>query len=140
VKVLFDTNVVLDLLLDREPFAEAAARLFFRVETGRLEGYLGATSVTTLHYLIGQAADQGKARDHVAQLLKLFQVAPVDRPVIEAALQSKLADFEDAVLHEAATRAGLQGIVTRNVKDFKAARLTIYTPDALLELLYAQDR
>jgi predicted nucleic acid-binding protein len=133
--MLFDTNVVLDVLLDREPFATIGAHLFSHVERGTLPGHLCATTVTTVHYLSQRALGVGQARQKIRNLMQLFEVAPVNRVVLEAALASRLADFEDAVLHEAALHAGAEGIVTRDPTGFKGARLPVYTPDELWKAL-----
>jgi predicted nucleic acid-binding protein len=140
VKVLFDTNVVLDLLLDRVPFAAAAAELAARVERGELAGYLGATTITTVHYLSSKAVGRDRARQHVGGLLQLFEVAPVTRPVLAAALDLPFGDFEDAVLHEAAREAGARAIVTRDPRDFAGSRLAVFTPQELLAALAAGER
>lgn len=133
--MLFDTNVVLDVLLDREPFATIGAHLFSQVERGSLPGYLCATTVTTVHYLAHKALGVEQARQKVRNLMRLFEVAPMNRAVLEAALASRLADFEDAVLHEAALHVGAAGIVTRDPAGFKGARLPVYAPDELWKAL-----
>jgi predicted nucleic acid-binding protein len=137
VKVLFDTNVILDLLLDRAPFSAVAAQLCARVERGDLEGCLCATTVTTVRYLAAKVVGASSARQHLRQLLALLEVAPVNRLVLEAALSAPFADFEDAVVHEAARHAGAQGLVTRNVGDFKRATLPVYSPMELMNVLDA---
>ena len=86
MRVLVDTNVVLDVLLDRQPFADAAAQVFALVEESRIEGLLCATTVTTVDYLLGQALPPEKARDALQRLLDLFEIAPVNRPVPTVAL------------------------------------------------------
>ena len=126
MKILFDTNIVLDLLLDRPAFADAAAELFAKVEQGSIVGYLCGTTVTTVHYLVGKAIGSARAADEVGKLLSLFEVAPVNRAILESALKSGFADFEDAVIHEAADHAGAEAIVTRNLKDFKKSRIAVY--------------
>ena len=133
--MLFDTNVVLDVLLDREPFATTAAQLFARVERGAMPGYLCATTVTTVHYLAHKTLGAEQARSKIRNLLRLFEVAPVNRAVLEGALASRLQDFEDAVLHEAALHVGAQGIVTRDPAGFKGARLPVYAPEELWKML-----
>ena len=135
MSVLFDTNVVLDLLLDREPFATTAAQLLTQVEQGALAGYLCATTLTTIAYLTGKARGADQARQELAKLLAFFEVAPVNRAVLEAALTSRVTDFEDAVVHEAAVHVGAQGIVTRNPQDFKRAKLRVYSPEELQGML-----
>lgn len=137
MSVLFDTNVILDVLLKRHPFAQSAAGLMAAVERGELSGLLAATTVTTIYYLAAQGVGKQQARKEVAKLLTLFGVAPVNRQVLEAALQLPFKDYEDAVVHEAARHAGAQGIVTRNEADFARATLRIYTPQTLVQMLRA---
>jgi len=134
VKVLFDTNVLLDVLLNRAPHADSASRLMAHVERKRIEGLLGATSVTTIHYLATKAVGRVRARRHVQTLLSLFDVAPVTRMVLLDGLALGFPDYEDAVLHEAARHAGATGIVTRDPAGFAHATLHIYSPDELLTM------
>jgi predicted nucleic acid-binding protein len=136
VRILFDTNVVLDLLLDREPWSETAAELFAWVDTGDIEGLLGATTVTTLHYLAAKVTGAAQARQEIRKLLGLFNVAPVNRSVLSAAIDLEMSDFEDAVLYEAARQAGAEGIVTRNERDFRGVgELMILDPRELAKSL-----
>ncbi|MCX7016688.1 MAG: PIN domain-containing protein [Candidatus Sumerlaeota bacterium] len=132
LKVLLDTNVVLDVLLAREPFVGAAAEIFDLAEQSRIEGFLCATTVTTLDYLLSQSFRAGDARQALWRLLSLFEIAPVNRSVIERALRSKMADFEDAVLAEAGRLAGVDAIITRNTKDFLSASLKTLDPTQFL--------
>jgi predicted nucleic acid-binding protein len=131
LKVLFDTNVVLDVLLDRKPFSAIAARLFARVEKGELAGILGATTVTTLHYLLTKSYGRDRALRRVRLLLQLFAIAPVDHQVLELAAALATSDFEDAVLHEAGRLHGAEAVVTRDPEGFREATLLILTPEDL---------
>ncbi|HYM62922.1 MAG TPA: PIN domain-containing protein [Thermoanaerobaculia bacterium] len=135
--VLFDTNVVLDVLLDRAPHAENAAFAFAEVENGRVRGLLGATTVTTIHYLTAKAVGGRQARKHLQKLLTLFAVAPVTREVLVQALDLSVSDYEDAVLHEAARMAGADAIVTRDPAGFRGSQLRVYSPFELLAALRA---
>jgi predicted nucleic acid-binding protein len=137
VKVLFDTDVVLDLLLDRRPHALPAAKLLSKVENGEIAGYLCATAVTTIHYLAAKVVGAKRARIEVQKLLSLFEIAPVNRAILEAALEGGFSDFEDAVVHEAARHVEVQGIVTRNLRDFKTSAVPVYAPGDLLAVLEA---
>jgi predicted nucleic acid-binding protein len=140
VRALFDTNVVLDLLLDRQPWSQTAAQLFAQVETGKLEGFLCATTVTTIYYLASKAVGAKQARKETRKLLALCSVAPVNRPVLEAAMELGFTDFEDAVIHEAAGQVAAEAIVTRNPADFKKATLTVLTPDECSKILEQRER
>ncbi len=125
---MVDTNVVLDVLLDRAPFAGDSTAIFDRVERGVIVGLLCATTITTLAYLTAKSAGKAQATRHIRQLLSLFEVAPVTRAVLDAALASKVSDFEDAVLAEAALLAGTQAIITRNLRDFAHSPVRAHTP------------
>lgn len=138
MRVLLDTNIILDVLLEREPFVIASAAVLARVERGDVAAVVGATTVTTIHYLATKTVGSAAAREAVAEMLGILQVAAVNQSVIKAALESPLADFEDAVLLEAARACGAQAIVTRNVRDFVAGDLPVYEPTELLAILRSQ--
>lgn len=132
MKVVVDTNVVLDVLLARRPFVGASAEVFGLVEHSRIDGFLCATTITTVDYLLRQAMPRHSAREALRKLLELFEIAPVNRVVLEEALKSKLTDFEDAVLDQAGRLAGAEAVVTRNQSDFRYASLKVLGPDELL--------
>ena len=134
---LFDTDVILDLLLDREPFAEAAARLFSIAEKGDITGYVCATTITTLHYLASKVAGAGKAKRHIERLLSFLEVAPVNRAVLEAAIEGKFDDFEDGVISEAAHQVRAEAIITRNVRHYKSSAVPAYSSAEILQILMA---
>jgi predicted nucleic acid-binding protein len=135
MRILFDTNVLLDALLERKPGAVPAARLMAAVESGKIAGLLSATTVTTLFYLARRQIGRDVAFETIGRLLALFEVASVTRAVLEDALTLNMADFEDAVQHEAARHSSATGIVTRNVRDFGAASLPVYLPDELIHII-----
>lgn len=135
MNILFDTNVILDVLLDREPFSEDSSELLSRAERGEIAGFATATTITTIHYLCSRVGDGSKAKRQIGSLLSVLEVATVNRSVIEAALSSRLADFEDAVLTEAGRLVPVEAIATRNKRDFSLAGLPAYTPTELINLL-----
>ncbi len=134
-RLLFDVNVVLDVLLDRAPFAEASSAAWAAVEGGRADGLLSAHAVTTIHYLNTRAVGGRAARRTTEALLEVFGVAPVDDVVLRAALALGWADFEDAVTAAAARRAKCQAIVTRDPKGFPRCPLRVVTPGDLVAWL-----
>jgi predicted nucleic acid-binding protein len=135
--VLFDTNVILDVLIGRQPHFETGTWLFGALDQGRLDGAVCTTAVTTVHYVAAKTLTANRARALVRDLLSLFSIARVDSDVIVRALDLKFADFEDAVVHEAAYAAGMTAIVTRNAKGFRHATLPVYEPAELLAALDA---
>lgn len=135
MKLLLDTNVVLDVMLDRKPHVAASARVVAAAELGRFDASLCATTITTIHYLATKALGAKQAAREITRLLEIFRIAPVTEVVLKAALQTKTTDYEDAVLFEAARAAGMDGIVTRNADDFPKTNLPIYFPVDVVALL-----
>jgi predicted nucleic acid-binding protein len=135
LRVLFDTNIILDVMLLREPFLKSSVLLMAEVEKKNLEGFVCSTTVTTIHYLVEKVKGRKAALSQIENLQKIFQVSQVDKSCLESALNSKVTDFEDAVLDESAYRERIDGIVTRNEKDFKQSKLTIYNPEELLKII-----
>ena len=134
-KILFDTNVILDVLLDRQPYVEASASAWTAVEAGISEGMLATHSVTTIHYLVRKEKGNIQARRIISAILRVFGVAAVDGAVVQEALQLPLSDFEDAVTAAAARLAGCKCIVTRDPKGFRGCPVRSLTPEAVLPLL-----
>lgn len=138
MRMLLDTNILLDVLLARAPHAEVAVRILAAVESGLVTGVISATSVTTVFYLATKAVGVRRAKGHIRTILSLFEVAPVTEVVLSRALDLGFADFEDAVIHEAARAARCTGIVTRDAPGFKRADLPVYSPTELLAVLRAE--
>ena len=134
-RLLVDTNVVLDVLLDRQPHVNASAAVCAAVETGKAEGLLAAHAVTTIHYLLSRQLGEAVARQSVLALLKLFGVAPVDGNVLQQAIQSPGQDFEDSVTAAAAYSSGCHLIVTRDPKGFRRSPIPALNPAQALPLL-----
>ena len=135
MNVLFDTNIILDVLLDRKPFSEYASALMSKVERSEINGFLCATTVTTIHYLLSKSLDKKHATVSINSITSLFEIASVNRVVIENAMKSKYTDFEDSFLHESARHAGAGYIVTRNIKDFKNSKIPVFTSIEFLSML-----
>jgi predicted nucleic acid-binding protein len=127
-RVLFDVNVILDVLLDRKPFADDSSAAWAAVENGDAEGFLSAPAITTLHYLNARAAGVKMATETTEALLTVFEVAPVDEAVLRSAVALEWKDFEDAVVAAGARRAKCDAVITRNPRDFKGAPIKVLTP------------
>jgi len=135
MNILFDTNVVLDVMLDRAPFSEPASQLLLLIEQGEITGFICATTVTTIHYLATKNLGKDPAKNQIKNLITLFNIAPVNRPVIEDALKSEFSDFEDAVIYHSARHVGVEAIITRDIKGFKNSELPIYSPTEILKII-----
>lgn len=132
MKLLIDTNIVLDVWLMREPHWPNSAALLARIEAGEIEGWISPNTVTTLHYLARKTLGESRARDMVAALLKLCRLGNLDQRVFEEALKSEIGDFEDAVQEAVGLANGLDGIATRNVRDFRKSRMKASDPGHFL--------
>ena len=129
---LIDADVVLDVLAEREPWAEHSARVLELIEAGHAEGFVAAHTVTTLHYLVEKARGSETAVGTVRHLLRLFRVVPVDQDRLLHALDLGLADFEDAVRAACAAKVAADVLVTRNVAAYGDAGVPALTPVELL--------
>jgi hypothetical protein len=135
VKALIDLNVILDTLQKREPFFTASARILVEAETGKIEGWIAAHTITTLFYIISKDRTSGQARIIITDLLQFLSVAPVDQFTIEQALNLPWDDFEDAVQMMAAIHCGADYLVTRDLEGFPGAPISVVSPAELLSLL-----
>lgn len=135
MRTLFDSDILLDLMLDRAPHATIAAQLVARVERGEIIGYLAANTVCMLAALAEETLPNAKHPIH--QLLGLFEIAPINRSVLDDAVLDGFAHFNDAVTYEAARHVEAQSIVTRNCKNFERAEMPIYLPQELEAVLRA---
>jgi len=136
VRALIDTNVILDVAFERQPYLRLSEQILVCVEQGALEGYVSASTFTDLYYLIRKARGKEWAIDFLVRLLAFCQIATVDQRVISNALTASFKDFEDAVQHETAITNQLDTIVTRNPQDFPHNNsLQILTPELLIQQL-----
>lgn len=137
-RILLDVNVVLDVLLERAPFADMSSEVWAVVERGEAEGLLSAHALTTLHYLNAKAVGGRMARETTDALLSVFDVAGVDDAVLHTALSLNWTHFEDAVTAAAAKRAKCDAVVTRNPADFKGSAVRVLTPSEAVAWLTAR--
>lgn len=135
MRVLVDTNIILDFLLEREPFLMDADALFQSISSGQIEGYVTATTLTDIFYIARKNKGIEMAKQDVIDLLEIMQICTVDRSIMEAAISSKLRDFEDAVQLACAIAENLDAIITRDAQDFANATLQILSAGELLERL-----
>lgn len=135
MRVLPDTDVVLDLVLARAPFAEAAAELFDFGEQGLFEAFISGITPTNVFYVARKAKSSTDLRQAMRQLLQAVRVCPLDHSVLTSAIALPFGDYEDAVQHASATAGGLDAIVTRNLDDYKNAALPVFSPTDFLNRL-----
>ncbi|MEA5623609.1 PIN domain-containing protein [Nostoc sp. UHCC 0251] len=140
MRVLFDTNVLLDALLAREPFVADAAFLLETVESGQIEGFMSATTVTDVYYLVARQTKSAEvAIAAVTQLLAMMEICAVDRGVLEQAITLGLTDFEDAVQVASAMKLALEAIITRDVNGFTGSPILALSPKDMRNQLMSQN-
>ena len=132
-KIFLDTDVVLDHLADRQPFAEYAHRLFALAETGELTVCVSSLAFSNLYYILRKLKGHADALALLGKLKLLARVSAVTETEINSALSSSFKDFEDAIQHFAAkTEGGISSIVTRNKGDYTASEIPILSPEEYL--------
>ena len=135
LRILVDTNVIVDHLLEREPFAIDADALLEAIKAKRIKGYVTATTFTDIFYLARKRKGSEMAKQDIAELLSLVEVCPVDRRILEWAVSYEMSDFEDAVQLACAIADNLEAIVTRNPQDFTNSSIPILSAGELLARL-----
>ena len=134
IKVLLDTNVILDIALKRPQFYEDAAAVFQKMFENKITGYISASSVTDIFYILKRAKID--AFTHLKRLLKIVDILNVDKGIILFALYSGWFDFEDAVQAQIAVENEMDIIITRNTKDYqKTQTVKVFTPRVFIEWL-----
>ena len=135
--VLLDTNVVLDYLLDRAPFADDAAAIWDAGERGEVGLFVAAITPLNLYYVARKLKGAAVARQLVASLLKACRVCTLDQTILLAAQTATMPDFEDAVQAVSAEFFGLDAVVTRNPTDFSTSAVQVLAASEMARLLAA---
>ena len=130
--VLLDTNIILDVILNRAPFVEEALAIFAMGEAGTLKLSLSTDAISTVFYVVERNKDAQTARRAILNLVSRVKLAALDEPVVLRGLSLDFADIEDALVAAVAESIGADLIVTRNAKDFTASPVTVMTPTEFL--------
>lgn len=140
MRVLIDTNITLDFLLQRKLFFQDAELLFEVINSGQVIGSVTATTLTDIFYIARRHTRSiEQARQAIIEILNVMEICPVSRVVLESALGFGLVDFEDAVQVACAVAQGLDAIVTRDRQDFVSSPVTVLSVQELLQRLGLQD-
>ncbi|HEY9220265.1 MAG TPA: PIN domain-containing protein [Lutibacter sp.] len=135
-RILIDTDVILDLFFDREPFSENAAKVLSLCEKKVIIGFVTPVIISNVYYLLSQKAKQEKVIEKLKILLSILEVLVIDKNTIMVALNSEFKDFEDALQNYSAELNGeIDMIITRNTKDYKKSKLGIMNPENFLKLV-----
>ena len=133
MKVLIDTNVILDVLAKRLPFYSHAEKIFFLAAEEKIEALITASSVTDIYYLIRKhLKDSKEAKLTLLKLFTLFQIVDVTGDDCKKALELNVSDYEDALLATCARREKVEYIITRNIKDFTSSPVPAILTDRFI--------
>lgn len=136
MRALIDTCVIIDVLQNRELFADDAKKIFLAVANEQFDGYVSAKSITDIYYLTHCLTHSDEqTRQILKTLLGLFGILDTTALDCRKALSSDILDYEDAVMCETAERCEIDCIVTRNEKDYAKAKVSVYTPDKFIKIL-----
>ena len=136
MRVLIDTNVILDVLLNRLEFLEFSVAVLKRLWERQFRGYVAATTLTNIYFIVRRATrNTEEAMTAVDKTLQWCAVAPVNRRVLDAARFADMKDFEDAVQAAAAKNAGIDIVVTRDKTGFLDSGLRVYSPEEFVEAM-----
>ena len=139
MKVLIDTNIILDFLSPREPFFQDANLLFQAIETEEIVGYVAATTLTDIFYISRKRTKSlEEARRIVSNVLTILVICPTDRAVLESAFNAGFSDFEDAVQIFSAVAQNVDAIATRDAKGFLSSPIPVYSIQQLLQQVESQ--
>jgi len=139
-KIFIDTDIILDLLAERQPFYKNAAAIFTLIDRGKVQGYTSPIVFANLHYILSKQLSKNNAVKNLKKLRTLIKIVPVDEKIIDLSLESDFRDFEDAIQYNAAISAGISTLITRNIKDYKNPTITVCSPEEYLRMWSTQNK
>jgi len=134
-RVFIDSDIILDLLCKREPFYTFAAEVFTLGDIKQIELVTTSVVFANVFYILRKVLGIDKAKELLRKLRIIISVVSVDEKVVDLALNSKFADFEDGLQYFTARENDIKIILTRNVKDYKEKELLIQTPEEYLKAI-----
>ena len=133
-KIFVDTDIVYDMLAKREPHYQSAARLFTLSDGGIIHIFISALTVASIHYLISRQLSANEAKQIIRKFKLLVHIVPINEKIIDLALNSEFKDFEDAVQYYCALENDIEILLTRNLKDYKKAQISVMTAQDFISL------
>ena len=136
MKILLDTNVILDVFLKRQPFYEMSKAVMDLVQYAEFDEYISASAVTDIYYITNRSLKDAEAtRALIVKMLTAVHIVAVTEDEIKAALHLSWKDFEDAVQYSVASSVEMDGIITRNKGDYSQSALNVWSPQEFMDLL-----
>ncbi len=136
MKILIDTNILLDFIIGREPFYENADKILSLCVNKKAEGYLAAHSVTNLYYIIRKYFQNNECREIIKNLLDFLDVIEIDKnKILESLNDNTFKDFEDRLQVECAKSLNIDYLITRDLKDYTNSKIECVAPEDFLNRL-----
>ena len=137
MRVFIDTNIVIDYLSDHTQFADQAEKLFILCERGVITGVLTASSITDIYYIMRKIIGREDTLKGLRLLFSILEITEVGKNDLLKAMESNMADFEDALVTVCAKRTKTEYIITRNVKDYMNSSVLPLTPEQFLTKFFS---
>lgn len=136
-KLFLDTNIIIDLLGQREPFYEHAAKIATLADKGHIQIVVSALSYSTVYYVLSRFENKELVKEKISKFKIITKTSDLTDIIIDKSLLSNFEDFEDALQYYCALEENCNIIITRNIKDFKKSNISILTPEEYLNSLKA---
>lgn len=134
-KVFLNTNVVLDLLGEREPFYLSAAKIATLADTGKIKIVISALTYSTVYYLLSKFEEKETVKEKIRKFKVIAETSDLTDQIIDKGLSSKFSDFEDSLQYYCAIKTDCNILITRNSKDFRESDIPVLSPDEYLSSL-----
>ncbi|MBR0276767.1 MAG: PIN domain-containing protein [Prevotella sp.] len=134
-RVFLDTNVMIDIIGQREPFCVPALQILSLADRGILQICVSAMSYATASFILGRYNKEVDILSEFSKFMQITTATPVDSETVDSSLRSEFSDFEDAMQYFSALRENVDYIVTRNKKDFTAAAIPVFEPQEFIDYL-----
>ena len=135
MRLLLDTNIILDIALKREPHYKDSATIFKKIDNKLIFGFVTATTITDIYYIAKKDKGHLLAIEFIGNLIQLINLIGIDKEIIIEALSTNLTDFEDSIQSIASSYNEIDFIITRNTKDFKGSDVKSISPIDFLDLI-----
>ena len=139
-KIFIDADIILDLLLRREPYFPATAKLFSLIEDKEVQAFTTPVILANIYYISSKIVNKKNALDYIRKLLSIIKIASFDEKTMLLAASSEFKDFEDSIQYYAAKNESVAFFITRNKADYKVTDITICTPDEYLRVYHQHSK
>ena len=133
-KLLIDSDIILDVLAQRDTFYEAAAEIFDLGYAKKLDLYTTAVALANVFYILRKKYRTEKSIETLKKLRLIMKILPLTEKTVDETLISKFKDFEDGLQYFSAKENNIQVIITKNVKDYKEKDILIQTAEEYITI------